>query len=206
MFYQKFVLFSFPTFRNSISSPSGNTALMRSAWDGHYEVCMLLVFSKADLAARSRCGRCQRCSRFSLKQSHRSLAAMATLPSNGPCRVRHFLPLFLDRPWTSIRATLLPFSAASGRRNDCTRQSYASRLNKRDGLTNGRREPDQIHDIIQFQRRAPRFISRQRLWKAFPSYENRGRVPQTQIVTMTTNRMEGVLFCRRWLRMQSHGC
>ena len=52
----------------------------------------------------------------------RSLAAMAPLPSNGP--------------WTAIRATLLPFSAASGRRNDCTRQSHASRHSKIDGLTN----------------------------------------------------------------------
>ena len=70
MFYQKFVLFSFPTFRNSISSPSGDTALMYSAAQGHLEVCKLLVSSKADLAARDRCGRCQRCSRFSLNQSH----------------------------------------------------------------------------------------------------------------------------------------
>ena len=36
----------------------------------------------------------------------RSLAAKATLPSNAP--------------WPGIRATLLLFSAASGRRNDCT--------------------------------------------------------------------------------------
>ncbi len=43
----------------------------------------------------------------------RSLAVVATLP--------------LKMPWTTIRATLLPFSAASGRRNDCTQQSYASR-------------------------------------------------------------------------------
>jgi ankyrin repeat protein len=70
MFYQKFDLFSFPTFRNSISSPSGYTALMNSARKGHLEVCKLLVSSKADLAARNRCGRCQRCSRFSLNQSH----------------------------------------------------------------------------------------------------------------------------------------
>ena len=70
MFYQKFVLFSFPTFRNSISSPSGSTALMNSAFEGHLEVCKLLVSSKADLAARHWCGRCQRCSRFSLNQSH----------------------------------------------------------------------------------------------------------------------------------------
>ena len=65
-----FVLFSFPTFRNSISSPSGNTALILSAEYGRLEVCKLLVSSKADLAARDRCGRCQRCSRFSLNQSH----------------------------------------------------------------------------------------------------------------------------------------
>ena len=70
MFYQKFVLFSFPTFRNSISSPSGMTALMISAGNGHVEVAKLLVSSKADLAARHRCGRCQCCSRFSLNQSH----------------------------------------------------------------------------------------------------------------------------------------
>ncbi len=70
MFYQKFVLFSFPTFRNSISSPSGTTALIDSARVGYLEVCKLLVSSKADLAARHRCGRCQRCSRFSLNQSH----------------------------------------------------------------------------------------------------------------------------------------
>jgi ankyrin repeat protein len=70
MFYQKFVFFSFPTFRNSISSPSGGTALILSAYHGRLEVCKLLVSSKADLAARARCGRCQRCSRFSLNQSH----------------------------------------------------------------------------------------------------------------------------------------
>ena len=70
MFYQKFVLFLFPTFRNSISSPSGYTALMESAAHGYLEVCKLLVSSEADLAARDRCGRCQRCSRFSLNQSH----------------------------------------------------------------------------------------------------------------------------------------
>ncbi len=46
----------------------------------------------------------------------RSLAARATLPSNVPW------PTILQ-----IRATLLPFSAASGRRNDCTWQAYASR-------------------------------------------------------------------------------
>jgi hypothetical protein len=69
MFYPKFVLFSFPTFRNSISSPSGDTPLMCSAFYGHLEICKLLVSSKADLAARDRCGRCQRCSRFSLNQS-----------------------------------------------------------------------------------------------------------------------------------------
>jgi ankyrin repeat protein len=49
MFYQKFVLFSFPTFRNSISSPSGGTALMYSAGHGHLEVCKLLVSSKCDV-------------------------------------------------------------------------------------------------------------------------------------------------------------
>jgi ankyrin repeat protein len=70
MFYQKFVLFSFPTFRNSISSPSRTTALMYSAIGGHLEICKQLVSSKADLAARGWCGRCQRCSRFSLNQSH----------------------------------------------------------------------------------------------------------------------------------------
>jgi ankyrin repeat protein len=43
---------------------------MWSAYNGHLEVCKLLVSSKARLAARSRCGRCQRCSRFSLNQSH----------------------------------------------------------------------------------------------------------------------------------------
>jgi ankyrin repeat protein len=70
MFYPKFVLISFPTFRNSISSPSGWTALMNSAFHGHVEVVKLLVSSKADLAARNRCGRCQCCSRFSLNQSN----------------------------------------------------------------------------------------------------------------------------------------
>jgi ankyrin repeat protein len=71
MFYQKIVLFSFPTFRNSISSPSaGQTALMYSAIYGRLETCKLLVSSKADLAARDRSGCCQRCSRFSLNQSH----------------------------------------------------------------------------------------------------------------------------------------
>jgi ankyrin repeat protein len=69
-FTQKIVLFSFPTFRNSISSPSGWTALMNSAAGGRLEVCKLLVSLKADLAARHRCGRCQRCSRFLLNQSH----------------------------------------------------------------------------------------------------------------------------------------
>jgi hypothetical protein len=49
MFYQFFYLFSFPTFRNSVSSPSGNTALMRSAANGHLEVCKLLVSSKCDV-------------------------------------------------------------------------------------------------------------------------------------------------------------
>ncbi len=70
IFLQKIVLFSFPTFRNSISSPSGGTALMNSAYNGHFDVCRLLVSSKADLAARTKCGRCQRCSRFPLNQSH----------------------------------------------------------------------------------------------------------------------------------------
>ena len=133
MFDQNIVLFSFPTFRNSISSPSGWTALIYSARNGHLEVCkllvsskcdvnssnrqyahtpnlflkcftknlfcfhfqlfvtpspsgctalmqsacgghvevaQLLVSSKCDLAARTRCGRCQCCSRFSLNQSH----------------------------------------------------------------------------------------------------------------------------------------
>ena len=69
-FTKKFVLFSFPTFRNSISSPSGGTSLMESAAQGHLEVCKLLVSSEADLAARDRCGRCQRCSRFSWNHSH----------------------------------------------------------------------------------------------------------------------------------------
>ena len=68
--YRKFVCFSFLTFANSISSPSGRTPLSRSASLGHLEICRLLVSSKADLAARDRCGRCQRCSRFSLNQSH----------------------------------------------------------------------------------------------------------------------------------------
>jgi hypothetical protein len=68
--YRKFVCFSFLTFANSISSPSGITPLIFSAAYGHLEVCRLLVSSKADLAARDRCGRCQRCSRFSLNQSH----------------------------------------------------------------------------------------------------------------------------------------
>ncbi len=43
---------------------------MSSAYNGHLEVCKLLVSSKVDLAARDRCGRCQRCSRFSLNQTH----------------------------------------------------------------------------------------------------------------------------------------
>ena len=68
--YLKFVCFSFLTFANSISSPSGATPLIRSAYYGHLEICRLLISSKADLAARDRCGRCQRCSRFSLNQSH----------------------------------------------------------------------------------------------------------------------------------------
>ena len=52
MFYQKCVLFSFPTFRNSISSPSGYTALILSV--GHLEVCKLLVSSKCDVNSSSR--------------------------------------------------------------------------------------------------------------------------------------------------------
>ena len=68
--YRKFVCFSFLTFANSISSPSGSTPLILSAYWGYLEICKLLVSSKADLAARDRCGRCQRCSRFSLNQSH----------------------------------------------------------------------------------------------------------------------------------------
>ena len=51
MFYQKFVLFSFPTFRNSISSPSGATALIDSAAKGHLEICRLLISSKSDVNA-----------------------------------------------------------------------------------------------------------------------------------------------------------
>ena len=58
----------------------------------------------------------------------RSLASVATLP----------LKLPSNGPWKKIIATLLPISAASGRRNDCTRQAYATRaiikymwLNKR---------------------------------------------------------------------------
>ena len=145
MFHQKFDLFSFPTFRNSISSPrgptalylsalnghleickllvsskcdvnsrdeehahtpnlflkcftknlfcfhfqlfvtpspSGDTALMNSAYEGHLEVCKLLVSSKADLAARNRCGRCQRCSRFSLNQSHPLACSVGTALQN----------------------------------------------------------------------------------------------------------------------------
>ena len=63
----------------------------------------------------------------------RSLAGMATLPSKGPC--------------SKIRATLLPFSAASGRRNDCTRQAYASRARiKFDNWASALIE----HDVIAF--------------------------------------------------------
>ena len=47
--FQKIVLFSFPTFRNSISSPSGWTPLIYSAIKGHLEVCKLLVSSKCDV-------------------------------------------------------------------------------------------------------------------------------------------------------------
>ena len=47
--YRKFVYFSFLTFANSIFSPSGDTALIYSAMNGHVEVCKLLVSSKADV-------------------------------------------------------------------------------------------------------------------------------------------------------------
>ncbi len=69
-FTKNLFCFHFQLFRNSISSPSGWTALIHSSRNGHLEVCKLLVSSKADLAARNRCGRSQRCSRFSLNQSH----------------------------------------------------------------------------------------------------------------------------------------
>jgi hypothetical protein len=51
MFYQTFVFFSCPTFRNSISSPSGVTVLMYSALSGHVEVAKLLVSFKCDVNA-----------------------------------------------------------------------------------------------------------------------------------------------------------
>ena len=58
------------TFQCSHCCFSGSTPLHISAYYGHLETCKVLVSSKADLAARDRCGRCRCCSRFSLNQSH----------------------------------------------------------------------------------------------------------------------------------------
>jgi hypothetical protein len=52
--YRKFVFFSFLTFANSISSPSGRTVLMASAARGQLEVCKKLVSSKCDVNFSSR--------------------------------------------------------------------------------------------------------------------------------------------------------
>ncbi len=58
------------TFQFSRCCFSRSTPLHQSAYNGHLETCKVLVSSKADLAARNRCGRCRCCSRFSLNQSH----------------------------------------------------------------------------------------------------------------------------------------
>ena len=58
------------TFQCSHCCFSGWTPLHWSAANGRLETCKVLVSSKADLAARDRCGRCRCCSRFSLNQSH----------------------------------------------------------------------------------------------------------------------------------------
>jgi hypothetical protein len=80
---------------------SQRTPLHRCAQEGHLEVCHLLVESKADVAARSRC--------FSPPPSHHlsltiCLAAVATLHSNTPS--------------TATKPTLLYTCAASALLND----------------------------------------------------------------------------------------
>jgi hypothetical protein len=77
------------------------TPLHYSAMYGHLEVARLLVESKADVAARSRCFRPPSSHRLSLTIY---LAAMVTLHSNAPC--------------TSTKPRLLHTCAASARRND----------------------------------------------------------------------------------------
>jgi hypothetical protein len=95
--YRRFICISFFTFADSIASPSGTTPLICSATYGpHLEVCKLLVSSKADLAARNRCGRCQRFSRFSFNQSHPLARRDGTARINALKEYNHKVAAFLE--------------------------------------------------------------------------------------------------------------
>ena len=88
---------------------SQSTPLHQSAREGHLEVTRLLVESKADVAARTRC--------FSPPPSHHlsltiCLAAVATLHSNWPS--------------TTTKPTSLHTCAASARRNDALPSAAAA--------------------------------------------------------------------------------